>query len=90
MLRKYKESPELRIGSKLKLSLMGPEEFINKEKKPINNQKWAENNYLLEEQPDYNNFINKKCKFGKLDFDKRDLVFIKIKPELLICFNISL
>ena len=37
MLRKYKESPELRIGSKLKLSLMGPEEFINKEKKPINN-----------------------------------------------------
>jgi hypothetical protein len=37
MLKKYREFQEQLIGSKPKLNLMGPEEFIKKGKKLINN-----------------------------------------------------
>ncbi len=85
--RKLKEFLEQQTGSKQKQNIKEPKDYNSKQKKLKNNYNLEEDNCLSGDQPVLNNCTRSRCKVGKIDWDKKDSVFIKTNHEFILQEN---
>lgn len=82
MLKKSKESPEARIGSKPKQNMKEQSDYLNNKRKHKLNSNTAEDNLWLEGPPDFKPYTNGNINNGRKDWDNKDFLFTKINHEV--------